>query len=136
MFISAGLGAQASKQMKKGTTATTGTSATNVSNTKNLTEDSLSLGQKNALRAAKNYLSVMSFSRSGLIEQLEFEGYSTEEATFAVNNCGANWNEQAALKAKSYLDLMAFSKDGLIDQLEFEGFTSEQANYGVKAVGY
>lgn len=97
---------------------------------------SLTMGQKNALEQAKSYLSIMPFSRSGLIDQLEFEGYSTADATFAVDNCGANWNEQAALKAQSYLDIMSFSRQGLIDQLIFEGFTATEAEYGVSAVGY
>ena len=60
------------------------------------------------------------------------EGYTTEEATYAVNNCGANWKEQAAKSAKSYLDIMSFSRQGLYDQLEFEGFTAEEAAYGVE----
>lgn len=99
-------------------------------------EDTLTLGQKNALSMAKRYLDYTAFSYSGLIEQLEYEGYSTEEATYAVDNCGADWNEQAALKAQDYLDYASFSRSGLIDQLLFEGFTSEQAEYGVTAVGY
>lgn len=95
----------------------------------------LSTSQKNAMRTAQNYLSFMAFSYSGLVEQLEFEGYSHEDATFAVDHCGADWNEQAAEKAESYLDFMGFSRDGLIEQLEFEGFTYEQAEHGVNAVG-
>lgn len=94
------------------------------------------LGEINALRAAKNYLNTMPFSYSGLIEQLEFEGYTTSEATYAANNCGANWNEQAAKAAKNYLRLMPFSREELIDQLEFEGYTHSQAVYGAEAVGY
>ena len=70
------------------------------------------------------------------MEQLEYEGFSNESSTFAVDNCGADWNEQAAKKAKSYLDFSSFSRDGLIEQLEYEGFTAEQAEYGVAAVGY
>ena len=96
----------------------------------------MTLGEKNALAKANDYLSIMAFSHSGLIEQLEYEGYTTEEATFAADNCGADWNEQAAKKAQDYLDTMAFSRDGLIEQLEFEGFTKKQAEYGAKAVGY
>lgn len=96
----------------------------------------VTMGERNALRQAQNYLSFMPFSYSGLISQLEFEGYTTEEATYAVDNCGADWNEQAALKAQDYLDFMSFSRDGLIEQLMFEGFTAEQAEYGVSAVGY
>lgn len=94
------------------------------------------MGERNALRQASNYLSLMGFSYSGLIRQLEYEGYSTEEATYAADHCGADWNAQAAKKAKSYLDFMSFSRSGLIAQLEFDGFTSEQAKYGAEANGY
>ena len=94
------------------------------------------LGEKNAARKALDYLNYTSFSYSGLVEQLKFEGYSHEEAVYGVDNCGADWNEQAALKAQEYLDYSSFSRDGLIAQLEFEGFTRQQAEYGVQAVGY
>ena len=60
----------------------------------------------------------MAFSYSGLIDQLEYEGYSSEEAEYAAKNCGADWNEQAVLSAKQYLKTMSFSEDGLIEQLE------------------
>lgn len=99
-------------------------------------EDTETMGQKNARAKAKSYLAYTSFSYSGLIEQLEFEGFSTEEATYATDKCGADWNEQAALKAQSYLEYTSFSRSGLIEQLEFEGFTAEQAEYGAQAVGY
>ena len=65
-----------------------------------------------------------------------FEKFTEEESTYGVDNCGADWNEQAAKKAKEYLNTMSFSRSGLIEQLEFEGFTHEQAVYGVEAVGY
>lgn len=99
-------------------------------------EPDMTMAQKNALRSAKSYLDLTAFSRSGLIKQLEFEGYETEDATFAVDNCGADWNEQAVLKAKDYLEMTAFSRDGLIKQLEFEGFTHEEAVYGAEQNGY
>lgn len=88
-------------------------------------------GMRNALQSAKNYLSIMPFSYSGLIEQLEFEGYSTKEATYAADNCGADWYEQAVKSAENYLEIMPFSRSGLIEQLEFDGYTYEQAVYGV-----
>ena len=94
--------------------------------------DGATMGERMALSSAKNYLRTMGFSKKGLINQLEFEGYSTEEATYAVNNCGANWKEQAVRVAKNYLNVMSFSKQGLIEQLEFEGFTSEEAYYGAE----
>ena len=92
-------------------------------------------GEQNALESAQSYLRYMSFSRDGLIDQLEYEGFTTSEATYAVDNCGADWNEQALESANSYLSHMAFSYTGLIDQLEYEGFTTEQATYAVDSCG-
>lgn len=99
-------------------------------------EPQFTIGQKNAIRSAESYIDLMPFSRTGLIEQLEFEGYSLEDATFAVDHVSPDWNEQAAKAAASYLELMAFSRQELIDQLVFEGFTPEQAEFGVTAAGY
>lgn len=100
------------------------------------TVNTATIGQKNALAKAKDYLAFTAFSHSGLIDQLEYEGFSTEEATYGADNCGADWNEQAAKKAQEYLGFTSFSRSGLIDQLKYEGFTQEQAEYGVAAVGY
>lgn len=94
------------------------------------------LGEKNALQSAKSYLDYSAFSAKGLKEQLEFEGYSSDEAQYAVDHCGADWMEQAALSAKQYMDYSSFSRQALIEQLEFEGFTHEQAEHGAEAVGY
>jgi hypothetical protein len=94
------------------------------------------MGQRNARASAGNYLDIMSFSRSGLIDQLEFEGYSTEDATWAVDNVTVDWNQQAARSAQRYLDMMSFSRSGLVEQLEFEGFTPAQAEYGVSQAGF
>jgi len=93
------------------------------------------VSQKNAVRKAESYLSFSGYSRSGLIKQLEFEKFSTEDATYAVDAIGADWNEQAAKKAKSYIDMSGYSREGLIKQLEFEGFTSSQAAFGADTVG-
>ncbi|MCI9211327.1 MAG: hypothetical protein HFI83_11835 [Eubacterium sp.] len=30
------------------------------------------------------------FSHDGLVKQLEFEGFTNEESTFAADNCGAD----------------------------------------------
>ena len=96
----------------------------------------VTLGEKNALSSALSYLKHMAFSKEGLIEQLEYEGYSYSEAKYAADNCGANWKEQAAKCAANYLSHMPFSRQGLIEQLEYEGFTHEQAVYGVTQAGY
>jgi hypothetical protein len=94
-----------------------------------------SLWDIQAQAKAESYLRSMSFSRTGLIEQLEFEGFDKNDATNAVDSLNVNWNEQAVKKAESYLNSMSFSKSGLIEQLEFEGFTPEQARYGVSRIG-
>lgn len=93
-------------------------------------------GERNALSRAEDYLSVMPFSRESLIGQLEYEKYSHEEAVYASDHCGADWNEQAVKKAKAYLEIGSFSRQGLIDQLEYEGFTHDQAVYGAEQNGY
>lgn len=93
-----------------------------------------STGDLNALAQANRYLSSMHFSRSGLIEQLQYEGYLDSECTYAVDNCGASWKEQAVGKAQDYLNSSSFSRKELIEQLEFEGFTRDQAEYGVSQV--
>lgn len=98
--------------------------------------DNPTLGEKNALDKACDYLDYSAFSYKGLIEQLEYEGFSHEEAVYGASNCGADWNEQAVLKAQQYLEYSSFSRSSLIDQLEYEGFTTKQAEYGAKQVGY
>lgn len=100
-------------------------------------EDGVSMDEESALQTANSYLEIAAFSYKGLIEQLEYEGYSTDEATYAANNCGADWNEQAARSAESYLNRMTVSRTRLIDLLEeYEGFTRNQAVYGADANGY
>jgi hypothetical protein len=93
------------------------------------------ISQQNAIDKAESYLDFTAFSRKGLIQQLEFEGFSTADATFAVDHITVDWNEQAWKKAKDYLDFSSFSRKGLIEQLEYEGFTNAQATYGVNKVG-
>ncbi len=92
-------------------------------------------GMKNALSSAKRYISILSFSHEGLMEQLKYEGYTDAEAKYGADNCGADWMEQAEKKAKEYIDVMAFSYKGLIKQLKYDGFTEEQATHGVDLCG-
>lgn len=112
--------------------------ANSTDSTSNENEGSASptLGESNALSMANSYLDTMPFSHDGLVKQLEYEGFSKDESTYAADNCGADWNEQAAQMAQRYIDTMSFSRSGLIEQLQHEGFTSEQAEYGVSSVGY
>ena len=95
----------------------------------------ISVSKINALAKAKLYLETAPFSYRGLIKQLEFDQFPHEDAVYAADHCGADWNEQAAKKAKLYMSTMAFSRGALINQLKFDGFTTAQAKYGANAVG-
>jgi hypothetical protein len=111
------------------------TSTTQAPPTTTVPEPEFTRSEENAIQKAEDYLAFTSFSRSGLIDQLEFEGFTTADATFAVDYLDIDWNEQAWRKAEDYLDFTSFSRSGLIDQLECEGFTTEQATYGVDKAG-
>lgn len=97
--------------------------------------NSVPVGHQNALKTAKAYITMGGFSYAGLIDQLKYERYNDEECAYAVNNCGADWNEQALICAKRYVENMGFSAQGLKEQLLYEQFTGEQANYGVENCG-
>lgn len=88
------------------------------------------VSQKNAARSAASYLRTSAFSRSGLIKQLEFEGFSPEDSAYGADAQKADWNAQAVKSGASYLRTSAFSRSGLVKQLEFEGFSNSEAIFG------
>lgn len=102
---------------------------------------SLTGPQKNAVRSAKQYLSMQGFSRDGLIHQLSSnygEAYKAEDAAVAVDSLNIDWNQQAVLSAKQYLDMQGFSCKGLIKQLSSRAgsrYTVSEATYGAKQAG-
>jgi hypothetical protein len=102
---------------------------------------SLTGPQRNAVRSANDYLSMMAFSRDGLIEQLSSsygEGYDRTDATAAVDSLSVDWNAQAVRSAEQYLSMMGFSCTGLIEQLSSdagEKYTQSQAAYGAQQAG-
>ena len=103
--------------------------------------ESLTGPQQNAVRSAKNYLSISGFSRSGLILQLSSEfgdGYNVSDATVAVDSLDVDWNKQAVRSATQYLSMTGFSCKGLIKQLSSgfgDKYTVSQATYGAKQAG-
>ena len=132
------------KQESSNVTSTETTDTTDTTDTTEETTDTTETveetpsetpGQENARQTAEDYLASQSFSRTGLIKQLEFEKYSHADAVYAVDALDVDWNEQAAQTAEDYLNTMSFSRQGLIDQLKFEGFTTAQAKYGVNKAG-
>lgn len=99
------------------------------------TAPAVTVSQQQAVKKAESYLKYTAFSRTGLIGQLVFEGFTTADATYAVDHITVDWTVQADLKAKAYMKYTAFSRKGLIEQLVFEGFTPEQAAHGATSVG-
>ncbi|WP_080962010.1 Ltp family lipoprotein [Chromobacterium subtsugae] len=101
----------------------------------------LTASQNNAVRSAKQYLSVQGFSRRGLIRQLSSDagdGYKVLDATIAVDSLDVDWNQEAEKSARQYLSVQGFSCKGLIRQLSSsagEGYTESQARHGAKQAG-
>jgi hypothetical protein len=50
--------------------------------------DAVTVSQKNALNKAKDYMSYSSFSRGGLIDQLKYDKFTPDQATYGVNTVG------------------------------------------------
>lgn len=92
---------------------------------------------KNALKAAKNYINIMPFSKQKLYDQLTSDvgnKYPAEAATYAVENVKANWKKEALEAANGYQEIMPMSDQELYDQLTSEAgdkFTAEEAQYAI-----
>ena len=95
------------------------------------------IGQREALASARDYLSTGHFSRAGLIDQLDSkygEGFSRADAVWGVDHTHTNWYREAVGSARDYLNTGHFSRAALIQQLQSpygEKFTHAQAVYGV-----
>lgn len=95
------------------------------------------MGQKNALKKAESYSKMMHMSKSGIYKQLTSEygeGFTAEEAQYAIDNIQADWKANALAKAKSYQTTMSMSKSAIYKQLTSEygeGFTAEEAQYAI-----
>ena len=103
--------------------------------------DSLTGPQNNAVRSAKQYLSMQGFSRGGLIRQLSSDagdGYKVADATVAVDSLNIDWNKEAVKSANQYLSIQGFSCKGLIQQLSSiagDRYTASEASYGARQSG-
>lgn len=95
----------------------------------------LTFAQENAKGSAESYLDMSGFSKEGLVEQLEFEGYEEKDIVAAMATMKVDWNAEAAQSAEAYLAMTSFSRSGLIEQLRFEGYTAKQAAHGADSVG-
>ena len=84
-----------------------------------------------AFRSAETYLQ-MGVSGRQLVEQMILEGCTTEEAEYILENCDADWMEQAVIAARGFREYRDMSDEELLDLLIFQGFSKEEAAYGVK----
>lgn len=91
--------------------------------------------KQKAIYTAKEYLKITSYSKKGLIDQLIHDGFNRANSLYAVNNCNANWYDEAKRSARTYLKILDYNKEELIMQLEFEGFTHDEAIYGANQNG-
>src|SRR5207248_2775147 len=93
------------------------------------------VNQRNARQKASAYLETSAFSRTGLIGQLKYDGFSEADATYGTDAVHADWMEQADKKAHAYMEISSFSRQGMIDQLKYDGFTQAEAEHGADSVG-
>ncbi len=97
-------------------------------------DDAYVSSEEEVSQAAEEWLEYEAKSRQGLIEALEYDGYTQEQAVSAVDNYSVDWNEQAVRAAKEWLEYEPLSRKGLIEALEGDGFTTEQAEYAANAI--
>ena len=100
-----------------------------------------------AVKTAKDYVSNKNFTLTAhslysIKEYLtENKKFSSEEAEYGAENCGADWNEEAVKAAKMCLELetkvnYSYSKKELSKSIERQWkFTPEQISYGIENCG-
>lgn len=93
------------------------------------------LTQQGARELAAQYLAYAAFSVDGLIQRLQLEGYSEDDAAYAVFVSNVDWNDQAVKRGRVYIEREAITRTDLIGRLLEEGFTLEQAEASASANG-
>ena len=99
------------------------------------------------METAEEYLAFGGYSYSGLITALINREYTPEEAQYAADHCGADWNEEAVDAANAFTDrdavialysshdivkMIGCSYPNLLNHLKAEGFSSEEAQFGAE----
>lgn len=93
-------------------------------------------GTATASSRARQYLGVQNFSRSGLISQLEYDGYSEADATAAADALNLDWTDQARQRAAYFAGTQQWTRDQMVSQLEYEGWSADDAAAGADSVNY
>lgn len=73
------------------------------------------------------------YSYIGMKKYLEDVGFSTDEALYGADNCGADWNEQVVEKLEYYIDFFdEMTREEMLQALADDGFTDEQIAYAAE----
>ena len=117
----------------------TSSSSDDDTSTSSFTDDysALDYESQNCYDQAMSYLDFMAFSRNGLIQQLQHDGYTDQAISNALDlleKYYVSWDTEAVKKAQEYMETFSFSQQRLYEQLIHDGFTEEQANYGASYV--
>ncbi len=87
--------------------------------------------QRFALERARELNSYEIYSATGLEFALINEGVSREDARWAVDNLGEDWNENALEAIHELNQFTMNSRAGMLRDLKQGGFTQEEAQYAV-----
>lgn len=93
-----------------------------------------------ALDTARRYVKSMGdsgISKKSIYDQLtsEFDGFTDEEAQYAIENLDFDWKESAVKAAKRYVDVLGVSKNHVYDKLVYdEKFTESEARHAVESL--
>lgn len=97
-------------------------------------DKSLTAEQKTAALLARSYLIGSAFSRSGLISQLQSEGYSFETVEAAIDILSIDWQVQAVKRAKLLTQYEDYTLESLQERLLDYDFTTEESEYAADYV--
>lgn len=96
----------------------------------------LSTSQRNAVLKAYQEIQNWHCGRDFLINDVlvGFDGYSIEDATFAVDHIDVDWDYQAILYAKE--NGVGESENQITEMMQYYGFNQDQIAKALKEIGY
>lgn len=92
--------------------------------------------QESAADSARLMLEQGPISHDALVEALEQQGYDSYDAVVAADDCGADWDQQAADAARSAMSEQALSKGALRDELVRHKFTDSQIDAATSSLDF
>ena len=68
---------------------------------------------------------------------MEYTLFTQEQAVYAVDNCGADWKEQAAGMLEYYIEYHdELSREEVLQKLADDGYTDEEISYAVEQMNF